>query len=193
MPKKNSKKSNPGPSVDAIVMALVALLVGWALGYVIGNGVSDDDMTEADVAKSHSTHAHDLYEVPEAGAPSVEIVADADAKGGWNVTIVTQNFEFTPQNVNGEHVDGQGHAHIYVDGEKIARVYGNNYHLPELGEGDHELMVTLNTNMHDDYAVNGERIMATLSVTEEASDGEKHSHDDDDGHSHDDGDHSHSN
>ena len=36
---------------------------------------------------------------------------------------------FAPENVNQADVDGQGHAHIYVDGEKVSRVYGERFHL----------------------------------------------------------------
>ena len=60
-------------------------------------------------------------------------------------------------------MEGEGHAHLYLDGQKIARVYGEWYHLPKL-EGDHELRVTLNTNDHQDYAVKGEVVGATKKI-----------------------------
>ena len=47
---------------------------------------------------------------------------------------------------------GEGHAHIEIDGVKIARWYGSWGHIPWLPRGEHELRVSLNTNDHQEYA-----------------------------------------
>ena len=198
------KKATAEAQQKMIVIVIVALLLGWVFGYLIGATTADEDSASStsETSDSLDSHKHDLYEVSAEEAPTIVVAADQDALGGWNVTLVTDNFTFTPEDVNEADELGTGHAHIWVDGEKIGRVYSNNYHLGSLGEGDHEITVTLNTNMHKDYAVDGEPVRASIEVTEVANSGdghskygsEKDSHDDDDEHMHSDGEsHSHSN
>jgi hypothetical protein len=90
--------------------------------------------------------------------------------GHFNLHIKTENFEFAPRNASSEFVLGQGHAHVFVDDVKISRSYAPWYHLPRLDPGQHRINVTLNTNDHKEYAVNGEKIMdsVTVSVAEDA-------------------------
>ena len=58
------------------------------------------------------------------------------------------NFTFAPQNVDGEPVDGEGHAHLYVDDVKVARVYGEWFHLDSLPEDAQQVYVSLYANNH---------------------------------------------
>ncbi len=95
----------------------------------------------------------------------VAIAADVEDGGGVNVRIGTARWNWAPQNVNAAHVPGEGHAHIYVNGEKLNRVYGPYYHIPKLSPGDHEIRVTLNANSHNDLTFNGEPLEATTTVT----------------------------
>ena len=55
---------------------------------------------------------------------SVEISAAVEPNGGVNVVIDTENWRWAPDEIDKDHVPGSGHAHIYVNGEKIDRVYG---------------------------------------------------------------------
>ena len=105
--------------------------------------------------------------VPEGQvAPSVDLVVHKDPKGGYNAEIKTTNFTFKPENASTEHVFGEGHAHIYVDGVKINRVYGNWYHLASLGgSGTHEVRVELSANSHAAYMHNGE-VIEDIEVVE---------------------------
>lgn len=111
-------------------------------------------------------HSHgEMMMVDAASAPSLEIEVTEDPKSGFNVELKTVNFTFSPENASKEHVEGEGHAHIYVDGEKIGRLYGNWAHVDELASGEHEIRVTLNTNDHMDYAVDGQVVQDTETVT----------------------------
>ena len=113
-------------------------------------------------------HEHGAVEVPEAMAvPKVSIEVLPDPKSGWNLHIMTQDFLFAPERASMEHSPGEGHAHLYVDGEKIGRLYGPWYHISELSPGQHEIRVTLNANDHRDYTVNGEVISASAKLTVE--------------------------
>ena len=100
---------------------------------------------------------------------SVEISAAVEPNGGVNVVIDTENWRWAPDEVDQGHVPGSGHAHIYVDGEKIDRVYGPEYHLTGLSPGTHEVRVTLNANSHNELLVDGELVQDTVTVTIEGS------------------------
>jgi len=127
-----------------------------------GDAISGSAMVTV-AEPSGMSHGH--HDQIEAESPmNVEIVAEADAVKGANVTINATGFTFAPENVNGEHVDGEGHAHIYVDGVKLSRVYGDSIYLGNLTEGMHEIRVTLNANTHADYTVDGEVVEATVMV-----------------------------
>ena len=110
-------------------------------------------------------HGYEKIEIPEAMAvPRVNIEVNQDPQSGWNVHVTTENFRFAPENSGLEHYPGEGHAHLYVDGQKIARLYAKWYHIEELSSGQHEITVTLNANNHSEYAVNGESISASAIV-----------------------------
>lgn len=109
---------------------------------------------------------------------------------GWTVEVVTGDFEFAPERL-GELRPQEGHAHLYLDGEKIDRIYSPWYALPasEVPAGEHELSVTLNANDdHAVWAVDGEPVEAstTLDGTDAAgSSDDSHDHGQGDGHEHD--------
>lgn len=117
----------------------------------------------------HDEEAHAHEELLDASSwnPSVEIEILEDPKSGWNVHIITENFEFNPEGASKEHVDGEGHAHVYLDGVKLNRVYSEWYHIAKIEPGTHEIRVTLNANSHEDLEVNGEQVEAIETITVE--------------------------
>ena len=145
----------------------------------------------ADNAKAaddhHGANAPEL--VASETPVSVSITAEPDADGGANVHIVTEGFRFAPEAVDQSHTAGAGHAHIYVDGVKLGRVFENEYHIEELSAGDHEIRVSLNTNDHSELTFNGEKVESTVTVTIPDV-GQGHG-DSQSGHSHDGHGHSH--
>jgi hypothetical protein len=112
-----------------------------------------------------SEHVHAGFEIPDGEAvPSVQLVATADALSGWNLHVITTDFAFAPQRAGREFVLGEGHAHLYVDGEKRDRLYGPWYHLADLTPGLHTIDVTLNSNDHAEYQVGGKAIADQVTV-----------------------------
>ena len=123
----------------------------------------------AAVPSAMHAHAHDeLVEVTEGEtAPAVAVHLMPDPGGGWNLHVMARNFTFAPESVNGAHVHGQGHAHLYLNGDKIARLYGPWFHIAALPPGEHTLSVTLNANDHRTYGVGGEAVEAAVAVNVE--------------------------
>lgn len=129
--------------------------------------MSHADMTGMDNDANEANHAHPLREVNSAlPAPTLTHLVFPDAMDGYNIQILTEDFRFTPASINREVVDNEGHAHLYVNGEKIARVYSNWVHLPSglLEPGVNFVSVTLNANDHSEWAVNGAAIASTVRV-----------------------------
>ncbi|MBQ1203928.1 MAG: hypothetical protein IIX61_09075, partial [Loktanella sp.] len=76
---------------------------------------------------------------------------------------------FTPELVNSDNVDNTGHAHLYINDMKMARLYGPHFHIHELPEGEHEIAVTLSSNDHSYYFVDGNLIQARTTIVQEAA------------------------
>lgn len=73
--------------------------------------------------------------------------------GGYTLTLETQNFTFfQPDTDMAPHVDGQGHAHLYVNGLKLGRLFSPQAQFGALSVGTHVVTVSLNTNDHVFYA-----------------------------------------
>ncbi|NET55883.1 MAG: hypothetical protein F6K47_06855 [Symploca sp. SIO2E6] len=112
------------------------------------------------------THSHGTREIPTGQPiPRVDLIVHQDTMKGWNLEIKVSNFKFAPENANKEHISGEGHAHLYINGEKITRLYGNWFYLDHLEPGRHEITVTLNSNSHENLVYN-EQIIADTEVIE---------------------------
>ena len=134
------------------------------------NGVylSVTKVAEHDHGESSSDHhamAEDYGTIESEVPISIGFTTEVDDHGGVDVQITTEGWLWTPDNVDGEHVPGEGHAHIYVDGVKIDRVYGPSYHLDGLEPGERQVRVTLNSNSHDELTYGGNTVEAVSIVT----------------------------
>lgn len=122
---------------------------------------------EAHVAEARQQ----LYDVPTGQPlPTVDLDVRPDAGGGYLVHVRAEGFRFsTASHAHGEGMrgaagaTGEGHAHLYVDGEKVARMYAPVHHL-ELPPGVHTVTVALSTADHLLYAVDGEAVRAERVV-----------------------------
>ena len=125
--------------------------------------------THITVPESYGMAHHSASSAEAEDAMSVSIRVEPDPQGGANLFITdTPGFTFTPQNVGGKHVAGQGHAHVYVNGVKVSRVYGSAHQLGQMAEGKNKVLVTLNTNANSQYTWNGQPVEATVAIEIEA-------------------------
>lgn len=158
-----------------LAILLIGLFFGGGIGFLLAaaNGITlngHDHSAQRDHAISapeapHNDHAHDDMLDLASGAltPTLEISLKPDPVAGWNLNILTTNFDFAPDHAGGKHVAGEGHAHVYVNEVKIARAYGPWMHLSSLPDGNVKISVTLNANDHRGLSVAGTAL--TDSVT----------------------------
>ncbi len=147
----------------AVVAVALALMSG-ACGAGDGAGQSDDAHT------NHGAGDHAAIEIGEdVVAPRISIEVTEDPVEGWNLAVMLSDFRLAPENVSGPHVDGEGHMHLYIDGQKAARLYDTWYQLPPLEAGTHEVRVDLRSNDHALLTAEGKPIeaVATLEVSHE--------------------------
>jgi hypothetical protein len=111
-------------------------------------------------------HEHRMVEISaQQPVPTVNLIAHPDSRRGWNLEVRVTNFQFAPEHVNqAGATTAEGHAHLYIDGVKITRLYGNWYYLESLAPGKHEVMVNLNTNDHGMLMHNGQPIQSIVTI-----------------------------
>ena len=114
------------------------------------------------------THTEMTRDVEAATAPTVSGLEVTESEGGWLVTFDVTGHEFSEVAKGGTHVDGQGHAHLYLNGTKLATIFDTRYVIDDLPDGEHMIAVTLNSNDHATLTLNGEPIGAMAVVTVEA-------------------------
>lgn len=163
---------------------LLGQLCGWAIGVVCAGAIAGPQGLPARADGSHSSphhshqpapnvdrpanhhtgspnnhHGHQRLDIP-AGQPlpSVTLEIRPDRMKGWNLHIQVQNFQFAPEQIDRPSAWNTGHAHLYVNGRKLTRLYGSWYYLDSLPAGENQIVVTLNTNSHEDLYANGQRI-----------------------------------
>ena len=137
-------------SILRYIFSIIFLIVIFLI-YTACQTNNDMDVTHNhnDLDKSHMNHSsietlnHNM---------SVKIKITKDMMSGINIKLETKDFVFAPENVNKENIDGEGHAHLYIDGVKWGRLYGKHVHIGNLSEGNHVFKVTLNANNHDNYS-----------------------------------------
>lgn len=172
---------------NTYLIAVVSLITGFGVGFFIAsNSRTGDNMmlydkrsSKQELMENHYMETHDKLDVSEPStAPTISLSVERDPMSGYNVHITTSNFTFTPENAGLPPADNEGHAHLYVNGKKIARMYSPWYHISLLDSGENEIRVTLNTNDHKEYAIDDKTIEDTviLQVTEEEHNQTPHSH-----------------
>jgi len=159
----------------SVAMLAIGLILGGGIGFVVAaaNGITLDghdhgshDMHGGEIGQS-ADHDHDeLLSLPaDSNAPKLDIAVAKDPVSGWNLHVMTANFRFAPDHASQPHIDGEGHAHVYVNGVKIARAYGPWMHIASLPAGTAEIKVVLTSNDHKPLAIGGTPVSASLIVS----------------------------
>ncbi len=152
-----------------LTVLITGLGIGGGVGFLLAaaNGITldgHDHDAHGLVEMSEGGHAHhDILNLASDLAPELTMELLRDTVSGWNLHVETQNFRFAPEHSGQADVLGEGHAHVYVNGEKIARLYGNWMHISSLPEKA-RIEVTLNSNDHKTLGVDGVPISAVSLI-----------------------------
>lgn len=125
-------------------------------------------------------HSHLPIAVPtNVKEPALSLVLNKDAMSGYNLHLKIQRYHLTPPpngvssmaDLMSVSIDKQtgfveGHAHLYINGIKIQRVYGLDVHLPNehFKEGINTVSVTLNNHGHMYWTAQDKKIVSTLYI-----------------------------
>lgn len=130
------------------VKLITVILTCWVLAFV--NPVTSN---------AHTNGATSIHEIEQASAPKASLKITKDPTGGFNVQVVTSNFVWRPEMASMKHVPGEGHAHVYLDGRKIMRIYNNWFHLNtyqfSTRAGEQLLSIEFVGNDHAPYTMQG--------------------------------------
>lgn len=138
------------------------LIFGMALCAGIANAATAQSVMPME-------HEHKMVQMPDnVLAPKLVIRLSRDEKSGFNLAIDAENFELEPPE-QANDTDGhvlEGHAHIYINGEKIYRAYGRHIHLPGtlFKPGINQVMVSLNDHAHNTWSKGQRMVMSTLVI-----------------------------
>jgi hypothetical protein len=112
----------------------------------------------------HHGAGNQTVAVEPAAGPRLRLELAALEGGRHELRLGIENFRFVPEGAGSSRVIGEGHAHLYIDGAKIGRIYGGTHSLPPLSPGAHDIAVELVTADHAVYTVAGTPVAARILV-----------------------------
>ena len=162
-------------------LSAIGALFSGLLGFMIaaGNNVTFEghkhlaaplsSYSELTNLRTHAGNHEKMHDSPihintNIAVPTITAKLERDPVSGFNLNLETRNFTFAPELSGLKHKDGMGHAHLYVDGQKIARLYGNWFHISEIPKDAKSLEITLNSNDHRPFFVNNSIISSIISL-----------------------------
>jgi len=127
---------------------MATIMTGWMLA-----------MATIIPSYAHTSGATTVHEITQETAPNATLDIQKDPTGGFNVQVVTSNFVWRPEMASMQHVPGEGHAHVYLDGRKIMRIYNEWFHLNtyqfSTRAGEQLLSIEFVGNDHAPYTIEG--------------------------------------
>lgn len=144
----------------ALILFFIGLVFGGAGGFLAAGGMGSDGHDHA--GHSDASHVHSTLVAWEGPAPRLDLALSPDTGDAQNLHIMTEGFIFAPEEANGPSRTGTGHAHVYVNGEKIMRAYGAWVHLADV-PANAVIRVTLNANDHSGWGLDGQPIAAEIT------------------------------
>jgi len=110
-------------------------------------------------SSAHTEGATSVHEIKQEIAPTATLDIQKDPTGGFNVQVITSNFVWRPEMASMKHVPGEGHAHVFLDGRKIMRIYNQWFHLNtyqfSTKAGEQLLSIEFVGNDHAPYTIAG--------------------------------------
>jgi len=149
---------------------------------VITNNVSaqTEPNKQSSMMKMTMDHSHLPIAAPSnAPKPALSLSLTKDAMSGYNLHLQLARYQLMPppegvvsmselMSATRDQETGfiEGHAHLYINGIKIQRVYGLDVHLPatHFKQGVNTVSVTLNNHGHMYWTVDEKKVVSTLYI-----------------------------
>ena len=152
-------------TVRRAAVTLVFMIMA-ATPVACGDGAAPEAGGHASADHHDGGHSHDgmvdLSGLPN--PPNLTIIATPDGPGAVVLEITVDGLELVSVDTPKEHHAGQGHAHVTVDGTSVAMVAEPHYRLTGLSGGSHVLEVSLSSNDHRGYMVDGKPISVSMPL-----------------------------
>lgn len=134
---------------QSLVRQVILIVVGLIIG-VYFSMKANQEHSGHDKMDFHTSMHHGYIDISKDSIiPKLEkLEVTKDPMSGWNLHLKTKHFHFAPEHAGSQHIPGEGHAHLTINGEKVARIYSNWFHIPNQKSEVSELEVTLNANSH---------------------------------------------
>lgn len=145
----------------SLLLFLIGIVFGTTLGFLLSGGLGGAEHAHDHAGHSSTSHDQSGLAAWEGVAPKLALALTSDIDDALNLQIQTEGFTFTPELVNGPNEPGTGHAHIFINGKKVARAYSAWTHLNSVPNGA-TIRVTLNANDHSGWGLNGQPITAEI-------------------------------
>ena len=114
------------------------------------------DMTEMNHGRSRG--------VSVTPSPKLSVSApNGVSKSGFDIKLEVEDFSFVLAPNDAQHIPNEGHAHVYLNGLKLGRLYNSAFTLGAVPANEYELRVTLNSNDHRPYLTEGSAVQEVLS------------------------------
>ncbi|WP_046006345.1 hypothetical protein [Pseudoalteromonas rubra] len=138
-------------------MKIFATLIALGLFFTTMTAYADKDI-----------HQHKSLEIEQQSLlPRVALTVVRDESDGLNLSIDIVNYVLNSPAV-AENVQQSltGHAHLFINGEKKMRVYGQYVHLPAswFKAGVNQIAVSLNSHQHENWTWKGNTVMGSVFI-----------------------------
>lgn len=149
------------------IIAFISFIVGVSGYALFSPQFKAPASTNTDEHAGHMMDHKSIQVDADKPLPTVSILAHKDSMSGFNIHVTTEHYTFTPEKAGEASIQGEGHAHVYVNGIKVMRLYGPWAHIPgdAFKDGENTIQVTLNGNDHSDWVIGDKHIEATTVVT----------------------------
>ena len=85
------------------------------------------------------------------------------SEDGFDIKLEVEDFSFVLAPDDAQHIPNEGHAHVYLNGLKLGRLYNSKFTLGAIPADEYELRVALNSNDHRPYLNEGSAVQDAQS------------------------------
>lgn len=120
---------------------------------------------------SKEVHQHNSLDIGDKPIPKIQMHVERDPLDGVNVLISIENYRLNSPLVAAETAGNpaailQGHAHVFVNGKKRQRLYGQALHIPQewLSKGVNQIAISLNSHQHENWMSDDKPIVSSVFI-----------------------------